>query len=152
MPSTKHYPALLAKAPLLLAGILLLTACKGSTEPALSQWEATLVPEPAGDVSGRVVALSQPARTEISILIEIAEAGATYRWRIHSGTCQSDGDMLGGAAQYPALNPGEGGSAEAQAVISSTLRSGAEYSARVSLAEEGGPEEMVACGNLLQVH
>jgi hypothetical protein len=132
----------------ILGGILLVVACSSPTKVGVAKWEGTLVPTPPSTLTGQIAAVSQFGRTEISVLLEDAEAGTTYGWRVNSGDCQGDGSIQGGAAQYPYMVAGEGGTVSAQAVIARIFKPDEEYAARVFLPNDGEPEEVLACGEL----
>ncbi|MCJ7627917.1 MAG: hypothetical protein MUO50_05960 [Longimicrobiales bacterium] len=125
-----------------------MAACVSPVENRISKWEGTLVPTPLSTITGAVVAASQFGRTELSILIEDAEIGTTYGWRIDSGDCQEIGVIQGGPAQYPRLVPEEGGTVSEQTAISKVFRADGEYAARVFRPWEGASEEVMACGDL----
>lgn len=108
-------------------------------------------PVPPGSVFGRVAAVTQFGRTEVSIRVEGGDRDVAYGWRIDSGTCQERGSIQGGAAVYPALSAGDDASAEAVAVLATHLNVQKAYSARVFLPDVGGAEQVVACGELRPV-
>jgi hypothetical protein len=66
-----------------------------------------------------------------------------------TGTCASPGSTLGGAALYPTMSVGPGGTAEAEASVPGELRSGGSYAVQVFVAEAMG-ERIVACGDLAE--
>jgi hypothetical protein len=135
-----------------LAGLvwstLLLGACSSATEPTVTLWEGTLSPTVAGGITGTVAAVSQFGRTQVSVEIRQAEAGSSYGWRIESGSCQAPGQIQGGTAVYPPLEPGEAGTASENAVIGRVFKSGSLLIARVYQTLQGGGEEVLACGSL----
>lgn len=124
-----------------------LGGCESSTAPVITTWEGTLAPRPPHFMSGRVAAVTQFGRTIVSIQVEEGEPGVTYGWRLNAGTCQQEGEIQGGTASYPPLNPGETGTASGETTLAEVFRDGDTYAARVFLST-GGSEEMVACGEL----
>jgi hypothetical protein len=132
----------------ILSGVLLMVACSSPTKVRVTKWEGTLVPTPPSMLTGQVAAVSQFGRTEISILLEDAEAGTSYGWRVESGDCQEDGLIQGGLAQYPFLVPAEGGTGSAHTAIPGMFDPDGEYAARVFLPGDGGAEQVLACAEL----
>lgn len=133
---------------LLAAGIpLVLGSCSSATAPVLTTWEGTLVPEPPYVVTGRVAAVTQFGRTSASVQLQEGNPDLTYGWRINEGSCQAEGDLQGGPASYPPLNPSDFGTASGEATMAEVFREGDVYAVRVFLAAGGG-EEIVACGEL----
>ena len=131
----------------LLAG---LTACSSSTVPSVTLWEGTLSPAPPGSVSGQVAAVSQFGGIQASAEIRLATPGETYRWRLVVGTCAAPGRVVGGEALYPVLRVGEGRTAQAQTALPGELASGGSYAALVFRVQDGGAEERVACGQMVE--
>jgi hypothetical protein len=131
-----------------VAGALLMAGCSSPAEVSVFKWEGTLAPTPLSNITGRVAAVTQFGRTETSILIEDAEMGTTYGWRIDSGDCQGSGVIQGGPAQYPPLVPGEAGIVSGKTTLSEVLNADGKYAARVFRPTEDGPEEIMACGEL----
>jgi hypothetical protein len=77
------------------------------------------------------------------------ETEAVRPWHVHHGTCAQGGEVVGGAAHYPALNMDSGGSAEATATVPIALDPAAQYHVNVHQS----PSEMgtiIACGDLVQ--
>jgi hypothetical protein len=142
-----RWPALLLAT---LAAATSGAACSSTTEPVTTFWEATLQPALPATVGGRVAALTRNGRTQITISIEGAEADVPHMWRLESGTCAAPGTLEGGVASYPVLTAGPDGSAEAEASIAAIFRSGEQFAARVVWSPEGGAEEVVACGDLVE--
>ena len=134
----------------LLVLALFLSTCSDSTTPLLTFWEGALDPVGPNVLGGRVVAVTQHGRTNVGISIRDGDPETTYGWRMSSGTCDQEGAILSGPAAYPPLLTGQGGSATAEAVISTLFKPGLQFSARVFRSEDGDPEEVVACGDLEQ--
>ena len=132
----------------LLFVFLAFSACSTSTDPTTSLWEATLSPILPSVVSGNAAAVAQFGRTEASVEIRQGEPGTFYGWRINAGTCDGEGALQGGIAAYPLMEADETGIASADALLSTVLRSGGSYAARVYLPLSGGGQEILACGNL----
>jgi hypothetical protein len=77
------------------------------------------------------------------------EAEAVRPWHVHQGTCAQGGEVVGGAAHYPALNIDSGGSADAVANVPTALDPNAQYHVNIHLS----PSEMstiIACGDLVR--
>lgn len=130
--------------------MLLLGGCESATEPTIVAWEGELQATPPAAVNGSVAAISQFGRTEASILLTGAEAGATYGWRINSGTCDAEGAVVGGAAVYPALTAGAQGSATENTTFAELLGTDGSYAARVFVTAD--EEQTVhACAELERV-
>ena len=137
-----------------VAGILctaLAAACGPATAPVVLAWEGDLTPNGPSGVSGSAAVVSQYGRTEMSILIQDAEAGATYEWRINEGGCGAAGDLVGGLAIYPDLTVQMGSSASANGNMGGMLDEDGIYAARVLGTSAAGGEIVVACGELARV-
>ena len=129
-------------------------ACGPATAPVVLAWEGDLNANGPGGVSGSVAVVSQYGRTEMSILVEGAETGATYRWRVNQGGCGAsgaEGELVGGAATYPAITIQTGSSASANANTGGMLDEDGAYSARVLHTTAASGETVVACGELERV-
>lgn len=127
----------------------LLSGCSSSTAPVITTWEGDLAPEFPSVLGGRVAAVTQFGRTQISIQIEEGEPGVTYGWKVNAGTCQTEGEIQGGTASYPPLAPGPSGTASGETTVAEVFRSGDSYAARV-YRSTGNGEVVVACGALRQ--
>jgi hypothetical protein len=132
----------------IVAGVLLMAGCSSPAEVTALRWEGNLAPTPLSTITGRAAAVTQFGRTETSILIEDAELGTTYGWRIDSGDCQETGVIQGGPAQYPPLVSGEAGIVSGKTTLSRVFKADENYAARVFLPADDGPEEIMACGEL----
>jgi hypothetical protein len=136
---------------LLLLGLpLLVSGCdQANTDDAL-EWQATLTGQQGFEgVSGSSSATSQAGQTAVSVNISGATPGAAHPWHIHSGSCESGGPIVGGAAAYPDLQVGAGGTASANATLSVGLDPTAPYFVNVHLSAND-LATIVACGNLLR--
>lgn len=138
----------------LAAGLIMapgaLNGCSATVTGPTIAWEGALEPVRPAVVHGSVAVLSGSGRSEASISIIDGEPGVSYRWRIHSGSCQAAGDVVGGRAAYPVLSPGSSGQAGADASLSAALDPDREYAAWVLLDADDGHEEDMACGELLR--
>lgn len=123
-----------------------ITGCRRVVEPNVVAWEGELAgAQGAFDpLQGSAAALSEGNRTAASIAISGAEDTLSYAWRIQRGSCQSPGDVVGGLASYPVLEPGSSGSASADAALSEGMLSGSFHAA----VFRSGDETPVACGDL----
>lgn len=126
----------------------LISGCRDISGPARTAWEGDLQPIGPAQVQGSVAVISQFGRSETSIQIVSAEPGATYSWRILSGSCQDGGAIVGGSAVYPALVPDPSGTAEGQTILSRELDPEGSYAAWLFLVVSGAEEELIACGPL----
>ncbi len=134
---------------LALGGGLCLAACSDAVLPLVTTWQASLQPvSPAQRVSGQVGVLSQPGRSETTIQITGADEGVTYAWRILTGTCGSQGDVVGGRASYPQLQAGADGLAAGETTLSRELNPEGEYASWLFRLLAGGGETAAACGVL----
>ena len=140
-----------APAGCLIMAALCLSGCSDIVAPTRSGWEGELEPVPPAEVRGSVAVISQSGRSETSILITNAVPGETYSWRIRSGSCDTSGDVVGGAAVYPPLSPDDTGEAEGQTTLSRELEPGNTYAALVFLSPAVGDAELVACGELARL-
>ena len=143
-PSRRVFRASVLSFSFLLAGGLAV-ACSSGTAPVFTQWEGDLIPVPPATVGGRAAAVTQFERTAVSIQITDGEPDVTYGWRVETGSCQNSGTIQGGAASYPRLTPGAGGTATANATLSETFPAKGAFSVRVFLDATG---KVVSCGEL----
>jgi hypothetical protein len=135
----------------LLAFSLLSAACSDTTAPLFTTWEGMLQPVRPNTLGGRGAAVTQFGHTVASVQIEEGEPEVSYGWRIDSGSCQEAGDTQGGPAAYRPLVTTEGGSASAEATLSQLFETGDLYAMKVFLPTGDGGEEIVACGELVQI-
>ncbi len=135
----------------LLMAVLSVAACSDSTGPVFTLWEGDLQPLPTSTLEGSVAAASQFGRTEASIELRQAEAGATYGWRIESGSCQAPGEIQAGPAVYPPMTADEAGTASEDAVIGVVFKSNSRIIARVFRTLGAGGEEILACGEFREI-
>lgn len=129
----------------LLAGLAALASCGDTTAPLVTAWRATLTPVLPYAISGRAAALTQAGRTRVTISIEGGEMEDRYSWRVERGTCAAPGALVGGVASYPPLEPGTGGSADAEASISELFQFGDDLIVRVLVDGEGLAVITAAC-------
>lgn len=142
--------------PLLLMGLLALTACAASTNDGIDvdpvtdvigDWNADLSQRGGSSVRGSAVARSAVATTGVSVTISRADAGARHPWHIHRGTCGSGGDIVGDATAYPVLAVGTNGVASASADITVGLSEDARYYVNIHRSPQD-LDTIVACGEL----
>ena len=146
-----HRHGLLGQVIPLLTLIPLMSNCSSATAPVFTQWEGNLEPVLPHIISGQVAAVSQFGRTQASIQIERAEIDVTYGWRIETGNCQGSGQIQGGVAVYPQLNPDEVGTAGGETTLSTVFESGSTFAARLFRVLEGGAEQVAACADLREL-
>ena len=130
---------------------LFMWACTSVTAPLVTSWEGTIQPIPPNTLRGRAAAVTQFGRTRTSIVVERGDPEVTYGWRIDSGSCQEQGEIQGGGAAYPFLEPSEVGTASADVTLATQFKNGKQFSARVFVEAAGGADEVVACGELVQL-
>jgi hypothetical protein len=142
---------------LIVVGCCVLAACTvrrdGSTvdvDPVtdrIGEWSATLASMNNSNVRGSVTAKSAVAGAGVTINITGAQSGARHPWHVHRGTCANSGSIVGGADEYPVLEPGSAGTATASANIEVALSEDSQYSVNVhrSPTELGA---IIACGDL----
>lgn len=129
----------------MVLGLVVAAGCGDATAPLVTAWRATLSPVLPYAISGRAAALTQAGRTRVTISIEGGEAAESYAWRVERGTCAAPGALVGGVASYPPLEPGTGGSADAEASLSELFRFGDDLIVRVLVDGEGPAVITAAC-------
>lgn len=131
---------------LILLGVAGCASAPGSI--ARREFNATLSGRgetPNARASVQAVALS--GRTDVAINLAGGAAGGTHPWHIHSGTCETGGPIVGGAAAYPPLRPDARGTTSGRAVLDMELSAGQSYHVNVHRA----PDDMgtiISCGDL----
>jgi hypothetical protein len=134
------------------AGLLIASGltggCRDISGPVSTAWEGDLLPTGPLQLQGSVAVVSRLGRSETSIQISSAEPGATYSWRIRSGSCQDGGAVVGGTAVYPEIVPDPSGTAEGGTVLSRELDPGGTYAAWLFRVVAGPMEELIACGEI----
>jgi hypothetical protein len=137
------------------AGLLIASApiggCRDISGPVSTAWEGELQPTGLLPLQGSVAVVSRLGRSETSIRISGAEPGATYSWRIRSGSCQDGGAVVGGTAVYPEIVADPSGTAEGGTVLSRELDPGGTYAAWLFEVAAGPTEELIACGEILRL-
>jgi hypothetical protein len=132
-----------------LAEALLLMGCvhdvSGTVDRTL--WEASLAGTGAQPTAtGSAAAISGTRSTETGIVVQGMIPGR-YTWKIRDGGCARPGEVVGSAAQYPALLvPLEGEASLDGVVVSGRMDAGRTFHADVRDANG----EVVACGNFVE--
>jgi len=133
---------------LLLLLIPFVAACSiEPMQPRPSAWEASIEgrAEFAG-LAGSAGVVSQIGATQMTVQISGAEAGRSFDWRLHAGSCASLGPGLGTSLDYPPLHAGTGGSASRTATISRMLEPAGVYTLVIRTSDG----IIAACGNLVR--
>ena len=118
-----------------------------------ARWRASLVTPSAlgGAVQINGQATMQPGKntgeTMVSLNIANATPGGTHPWQVHSGQCNADEGVLGGAAAYSSVKVGDDGKGSSNATLAVTTPTTGSYFVTVQ-ASAANPETIVACGNL----
>jgi hypothetical protein len=138
---------------LLLGSVLLATgmaSCSPTVLPTATLWSANLRQEGSGGIQGTLGVVSQNGSTRASMSLTFGQSGITYLWRIATGDCASEGEIVGGRAAYPPLVPGDSGGDAEYAVLAGELTSGGSYAARILEDTGNGSEQVAACSALVQ--
>ena len=143
---------------LFLCLLLVLTGCASSPEtdsvPIPAAWtadvQAMVGTEPGGFAT---VTVLPDGETRANLTLRGGTAGGRHPWRIREGRCPGGdsepgpvGNEVGGADDYPPLEPNEGGNASRTAILALMLAPDAEYHLDVYQSEEN--MSVVACGDL----
>lgn len=147
-PTSRSLSLLPVLAGLLAAGLT--AGCRDLVAPQSTAWEGELQAIGAEQLQGSVAIVSRSGRSETSIQIDQAEPGATYNWRVRSGSCQVQGAVIGGEAVYAALVANSTGTAEGGAILSRELDADGAYAAWLS-QNTGVEDVLVACGDILRL-
>ena len=136
----------------------LLTGCASGGEtdsrPIPAAWTADVQgmvgTEPGGFAT---VTVLPDGETRANLTLRSGTAGGRHPWRIREGRCPGGdsepgpvGNEVGGADDYPPLEPNEGGNASGTAILGVMLARDAEYHLDVYESEEN--MSVVACGDL----
>lgn len=132
-----------------LVVVFVLAGCNQVDDPPTStEWNASLSGQAGFEsVSGSASAVTEHSQTTVTITISGAPAGGIHPWHIHSGSCATDGPVVGPMDAYPNLQIDGTGSAGASATIDLALAPDAPYFVNV----HNSPQDLatiVACGNL----
>ncbi|HJU90726.1 MAG TPA: hypothetical protein VJ672_15150 [Gemmatimonadaceae bacterium] len=140
-------------AALLAAGALaacvegnVLTESPGALE-ASPAW-ATPVEDDTGGTGAKIVGSLTPdgdAKTIANVKLTGAQAGATYAWHVHYGTCATDVGVVGETSLYPALTIGPNGEGTATATLPFTTPSKKTGTFFIKVHEASSMSNIVAC-------
>jgi hypothetical protein len=134
---------------LAIAASLLAAACaSGGGSEGIVDFSAQLQPTAGNQVRGSASAVSAIGETAVTLEIQNATAGATHPWHVHSGQCGTNGPVVGGGSNYPALTVGSDGRARAVASIPVALDDDAPYFVNVHLSSQA-MGTIVSCGALV---
>lgn len=112
-------------------------------------WTSTLTADPAfPSVRATAQASSTPDGTAVAVNVAGAPAGGTHPWHLHTGSCGSDGAVVGDASAYSPLRPGADGTATANTTLDTELAMGQEYHVQLR-AGAGMTSPVIACGDLV---
>ena len=91
-----------------------------------------------------------PGWVQVLISVENSVAGETYAWSLKSGTCASQGNVIGPANRYADFNIHADGSGAADAAIPETLSPSASYAvvATPAASRASSASAPVACADL----
>jgi hypothetical protein len=133
-----------------IAASLLAVACAsgGGGSEGIVDFSAQLQPTAGNQVRGNANAVSALGETAVTLEITNAAAGASHPWHVHSGQCGSNGPVVGGGSNYPALTVGSDGRARAVASIPVALDDDAPYFVNVHLSAQA-MGTIVSCGPLV---
>lgn len=123
-------------------------ACLGvnDTEPP-TVWETELTPEvDYPGLSGQVAAISKLDGTSVGIGIDGAEPAAEHPWALRLGSCSDPGTQIGPDSDYPVLQVGMSGTAEAETQLGTRLYLDNAYHVEVRLS--ASDRSRIACGDL----
>lgn len=110
-------------------------------------WSGTLSAQGGSSVSGTASGTSASGMTHVTVNIVGGQAGATYPWHVHEGTCaDANAPVVGPASAYPALVVGSDGRATAVAHVSVDLNEAKNYIINVH-ASPTNLGTIVACGD-----
>ena len=141
--------------------VLILTGCssaKQDTEldraPIPAAWTADVQgmvgTEPAGFAT---ITVMPDGGTRANLTLRGGASGGRHAWRIREGRCPAGdsepdpvGAEVGGAGDYPVLEPSESGNASGTATLTTRLEPDGEYHLDVYGSEDA--ESVVACGDL----
>jgi hypothetical protein len=141
-----------------ICAFLLLTGCASGPEtdsrPIPAAWtadvQAMVGTEPGGFAT---VTVLPDGETRANLTLRGASAGGSHPWRIREGHCPSGdsepgavGNEVGGAGDYPPLEPNDSGNASRTAILAIMLARDGEYHIDVYESEEN--MSVVACGDL----
>ena len=137
-----------------LAAALLLTGCGSlmnrqadDPRPMGSAWSGEIATAAAHGHSGyATAAVLQDGRTRVNVTLAGGSAGGVHPWRIHTGGCREQGQVVGSETAYPTLTPDDSGAASATATLPLALDPADEYS--VKIHGPGDPDGVVGCGEL----
>ncbi|MFN2383728.1 MAG: hypothetical protein ABR559_05625 [Gemmatimonadota bacterium] len=141
-----------------LAMILGLAACSARGEVntsgagTMQSWTANVAASGTDGHSGFATASTDGSgETRANVTLTGGSEGGNHPWHIHSGTCGSDGAIVGDPAAYPALRPDPSGNASATATLDVALDPQASY--HVNLHQSPTAlGTIVGCGELRTSH
>jgi len=117
------------------------------------KWTATLEPVNGSAVRGfATVQTRSPISTDTlaygaDVTVSSAQPGKTLTWRVQNGSCDRPGAVVGNKIDYPVMNPGPDGRANASAKLSASPDTTREYSVAVFGKTLEG-DTVVSCGDL----
>lgn len=116
-----------------------------------STWKATLMPKNGSRITGNAEVKGQGAdSSRMDIELKDAAPGTAYAWHMHSGSCATDGAVVGLASSYPELRSDSSGSADLEITLAVPAPASGVYSIRVHSPdmEPGKAGTTVSCGDL----
>jgi len=85
-----------------------------------------------------------PGWAQVLISVQNSVAGETYAWSLKSGTCASQGNVIGPANRYADFNIHADGSGAAEAAIPETLSRSASYAVVATPAASRAPSAIAS--------
>ncbi len=96
---------------------------------------------------GSVYARPMPGGTQLALTVGGGIPGSRYIWDVREGTCGSNGQIVGGAAGYMAVELGQRGTGNTITDLTTTLDAGKDYSVNL-YASATERTLVIACGRL----
>ena len=110
-------------------------------------WNATLTAVGGSGITGTAKGTTADDRTDVTINISGAQAGATLPWHVHEGKCgDASPPIVGDAGAYPPITVGSDGTGTATAHVSVKLNEAKNYIVNVH-ASPTNMGTIVACGD-----
>src|SRR5687768_8099586 len=138
-------------------GLVVLAACTARQDDGnvdvdpvsdvIGNWSSTLTPQNNSGITGSATVQSRAAGSKVTVDITGATNGNVHPWHVHRGTCGNDKGIVGGAAEYKALQVGSNGTARGEEDLPVALNEDETYFINVHKS----PSDLatiVACGAL----
>ena len=102
-------------------------------------------------ITGTSRALVNEGRTQLTVTIENAPAGASFAWVVREGNCGERGEVVGASSSYASLSVDSQGKAGATADIAARLDEAKDYVVELYAPQTDpatGRAAVAACGDL----